>query len=69
MRFTKEAEQNYTTEIFKINQVINRKPRRIYELIDLIDTTIERQFYGIKLTPLHVTDPTTYKIDKILDKR
>jgi hypothetical protein len=69
LRFAKGAEQNYTTEIFKINKVIRREPHPVYELEDLNGTHIEGQFYSEELPPVHVTDSTTYKIDKILDKR
>jgi hypothetical protein len=69
MRFVKVAEQNYTTEIFKINKVILRTPRHVYELIYFNNTPIHGQFYGEELTNVHVTDRTSYKIDKILDKR
>jgi hypothetical protein len=69
MHFAKGAEQNYTTEIFKINKVIRREPRPVYELEDLNGTHIEGQFHNEELTPVHVTDSTTYKMYKILDKR
>jgi hypothetical protein len=64
MRFGKGAEQNYTKEIIKINNVIRREPRPVYELEDLNGTLIEGQFYGEELTPVNVTDRTTYKIEK-----
>ena len=69
MKFAKGSEQNYTDEIFKINKVINRTPRPVYELEDLNGTSIEGQFYGEELTSVRVTSRTSYKIDKILDKR
>jgi transposase InsO family protein len=69
MKFAKGAEQNYTTEIFVIDKVIRRRPRPVYELKDLNNTQIEGQFYGEELSPVHVTDRTTYKINKILGKR
>jgi hypothetical protein len=40
-RFAKGAEQNYTTEIFQIKNVIYRTPRPVYELEDLNETLIE----------------------------
>jgi len=69
MKFAKVAEQNFSTEIFRIAKVIERSPRPVYELKDLNDTPIDGQFYQEELTPVRVTRRTVYKIDKILDKR
>jgi predicted amino acid dehydrogenase len=68
LRFTKAAEQNFSTEIFWVAKVIERRPR-VYELEDLNGTHINGQFYREELTPLRITDRSAYKIDKILDKR
>jgi hypothetical protein len=69
IKFAKGAEQNYTTEIFKISKVMRRLPRLVYELEDLNKTPIDGQFYGEELTPVRITKSTAYKIDKILRKR
>jgi len=69
MKFAKGAEQNFSTDIFRIAKVIERRPRPLYELKDLNDTPIDGQFYQEELTPVRVTRRTVYKIDKILDKR
>jgi hypothetical protein len=69
LRFAKGGEQNYTTEIFKIKEVIYRTPRPVYELEHLNKTLIEGQFYGEELTPVRISESTEYKIDKIIDKR
>jgi hypothetical protein len=69
VKFAKGAEQNYTSEMFVINKVFRRKPQPVYELVDLNITPIEGQFYGEELSPVNVTDRTTYKIDKILKER
>jgi len=45
MRFAKAAEQNFSTEIFKVAKVIERRPRAVYELKDLDDTPIEGYCY------------------------
>jgi len=60
---------NLSTEIMKDSKVMGRRPRAVYELEDLNDTPIEDQFYRVELTPVRITDRTSYKIDKILDKR
>jgi hypothetical protein len=41
MRFAKESEQNYSTEIFRIRKVIERRLRPVYELHDFNDTPID----------------------------
>ena len=41
----------------------------MFELEDLRAREIEGQFYSEEFVPVHVTKQTTYKIDKILDKR
>jgi hypothetical protein len=69
MKFKKGAEQNFSQEIFRINKVVKRTPRPVYELEDLNKTPIEGQFYQEELTPVRITEQTTYKINKILDKR
>jgi hypothetical protein len=68
MRFAKGSEQNYTTDIFKIENVIYRTPRPVYVLEDLNQPLIEGQFYGEELTPVRVTERTEYKINNILDE-
>jgi hypothetical protein len=69
MKFAKALEHNFSTEIFRIVKVIHRQPRVVYELEDLNGTPIDGQFYQEELTPLRITSRTTYKIDKIMDKR
>ena len=67
MKFAKAAEHNFSTEIFRIFKVIHR--RVVYELEDLNGTPIDGQFYSEELTPVRISSRTTYKINKILDKR
>jgi len=67
MKFAKGGEQNFSTEIFRIAKEIERRPRPVFELEDLIRTPIDGQFYQEELTPVRVTKITVYKIDKILD--
>jgi len=69
MRFAKAAEQNFSTDIFKVANVTDRRPHAVYELDDLNGTPIDGQFYREELTTVRITDRTSYKIDKILDKR
>jgi len=69
MRFAKAAEQNFSTEIFRVAKVIDRRPRAVYELEDLNGTSMDGQFYREERTPVRITDRTSYRIDIILDKR
>jgi len=69
MKFAKGGEQNFSTEIFRIAKVIERRPRPFYELEDLNRTLIDGQFHQEELTPVRVTKITVYKIDKLFDER
>jgi hypothetical protein len=69
VKFAKGGKQNYTTEIFKVRKVVHRTPRPVFELENLRGQEIEGQFYTEELSPVRITKQTTYKIDKILDKR
>ena len=66
MRFATSSEQNFRTEIFPVANVIERRPRAVYELEDLNSTRIDGQFYREDLIPIRIIDRTVYKIDKIL---
>jgi len=69
LRFAKAAKQNFRLEIFKVAKLIDRRPRALYDLKNLNGTPIDGHFYREDLTPVRITDRTSYKIDKILDKR
>jgi len=69
VKFAKGGEQNYTTEIFKVRKVVHRTRRPVFEVEDLRGQEIEGQFYTEELVPVRITKHSTYKIDKILDKR
>ena len=43
-KFAKSAEQNFSTEVFRIINVIHRTPRPVYELEDLNRKVIDGQF-------------------------
>ena len=59
-----ERRQNFTTQVFRMLKVIERRPRPLYELEDLNGTLIYGQFYREELTWVCV-----HKVDKILNKR
>ena len=58
MKFAKGGEQNYTTEIFKVRNIVHRTPRPVFELEDLRGQEIEVQFLqrGIGSRSHHETD-------------
>jgi len=58
MKFAKAAELNFSTEIFRIVKVIDRRPRAVYELEEL-NGTIDGQFYQEGPIPLRITSRTT----------
>ena len=66
MKFSKVAGLNFSTEIFRILKVFDRRPRTVYELDYLYGTPIDGQFCQEELTPLRITSRTDFKIDKIL---
>jgi len=66
-KFAKSAEQNFSTEIFRI--ITHRNPRPVYELEDLNRKLIDGQFYEEELTPVRVTKQTQFQIHKILATR
>ena len=45
MRFAKAAEKNFSTEIFRVAKVNERRPRAVYEPEDLNGTPIDGQYY------------------------
>ena len=59
MKFAKRGEQNFSTEIFRITEVIEKRLRPVYELEDLNKTPIEGQFYVEELTPVRISKGTT----------
>jgi hypothetical protein len=69
LKFAKGKEQNYTTVIFMIRNVLNRSPRPVCELERLVGTQIGGQFHSEGISPVSISRRTTYKIDKILKKR
>ena len=56
MRFAKAAEQNFSTEIFRVAKVIDTRPRVVYELDDLNSTPIDAQVYREELTAVNIKD-------------
>ena len=56
--FANSAEENYTSEVFRVFKVIHWTPRPIYEREDLNKTPNVGQFYHEELTPVRITTRT-----------
>jgi hypothetical protein len=53
--FAKGYEQTYSADIFRVTQVIQRKPQPVYQLTDLQDRPIEGMFYNYELVKVTIT--------------
>jgi hypothetical protein len=58
MRYVKGAEQNYSTELFRITKLITRRPRPVFELHDLNGTPIDGQVYQEELSHVRISKQT-----------
>jgi hypothetical protein len=67
--FAKGYEKSYSTEIFRVAQVIKRKLQPVYLLSDLLDRPVEWQFYNYELVKVTLTPGTEFQIDKIVRRR
>jgi hypothetical protein len=59
--FAKGYEQTFSTEIFRVAKVIQRKPQPVYQLKDLQGRPIEGQFYNYELVKVSLTPDTVSK--------
>lgn len=68
--FQKGYETNWSDEIFLITSIVNRSPKIVYTLKDLLNEPIEGTFYEKELQKV-TYDPhhQIFKIDKILSTR
>ncbi|KAK4882703.1 hypothetical protein RN001_006022 [Aquatica leii] len=66
--FEKGYTTNWSEEVFKISEVINRKPP-VYRVVDLNREPIEGTFYEEELQIITVNSDTRYKIDKVLKEK
>jgi hypothetical protein len=64
LTFAKGYEQTFSTEIFRVVQVILRMPQPVYELSDLQARPIEGQFYNYERIEVIVSPETEFQIDK-----
>jgi hypothetical protein len=67
--FAKGYEQTYSTEIFRVGKVIQRRPQPVYQLTDLQGRPIEGLFYNYELVKVTITPDTEFQIDKIVRTR
>lgn len=66
--FEKGYETNWSEEIFKIYEAINRKPP-VYRIIDLDGEVVEGTFYEQELQAVTLEKDRVFKINKVLSER
>jgi len=69
IRFAKAAEQNFSTDIFRVAKVIERRPQVVLQLENVNGTPLDCELFREEMTPVRITDRTAYEINKFLDKR
>lgn len=67
--FAKGYEQNFTTEVFIIDQVILTAKRPVYLLKDYLGDPVVGSFYPEELQKVNVKEDQAYRIEKILDAK
>ena len=67
--FTREYDEKWTGEIFKISQKILRGGLPVYRLKDFLDEEIKGTFYQSELQKVDVREDDMWKIEKILRTR
>ena len=60
VKFAKSYEQTFSTEIFRVANVIQRVPQPVYELTDFQDRPIECEFYNYELVKVTVSPQTEF---------
>ncbi len=66
----KSYETNFSPEIYKVSQVMDKFNPVQYKLIDLLDKEeLEGKFYESELTPAYYESDKIYEIEKILGKK
>jgi len=58
MMFAKSGIKNFSTEIFRIAKLTDRRSRSVHELEDLKKTPIKGIFYQVEGTPFRVSKQT-----------
>ena len=66
--FEKGYETNWSGEIFKITDVINRDPV-VYKISDIMNEPIEGVFYHPELQRIKYNPDDVFQVDKVLKKR
>lgn len=68
-RFAKESHYLWSTEVFRINKIVQRTDGPVYELIDLKNNIIGGKFYDYEIQHVDENVDTVYRIDKVLRRR
>ena len=67
-KFEKGYEQSWTTEIFKIKDIVDHLPVIMYKLVDLKDDVISGRFYREELQRVKYDENKIFKIEKVISK-
>jgi len=65
-KFSRGYQQNFSTEVFKIDKILDHLPITMYTLKDLKDETITGNFYAEELS---IVKGKVYIIDKVLEEK
>ena len=68
-KFTREYDQKYSGEVFKVYKRYHRGPLPICRLRDLQDENIEGTFYEAELQRIDLDPDKTWKVEKVLKSR
>ena len=66
IKYTKRYEQTFSIEIFRVDKVIQRVLRPVYELSDLQDRPIEGQCNNYEVFKVTVSPQTEFEIHRIV---
>lgn len=67
--FEKAYTQSFSTEVYKINNVIFRNGVYAYQLISLVNEILKGLFYEHELVKVYYTPDSYFKIERILNRR
>lgn len=67
--FTHAHNEQWTYELFKINQRYQMEAIPLYKLVDMLESPILGVFYQSELQPINKTEDSIWDIEKIIRRR
>ena len=67
--FTREYDEKWTGEIFKVVKRFRRDGLVLYKLKDFLGEDIKGSFYQAELQKVSIKDDKVWKVEKVLKKR